>query len=180
MKKNALDIGLDVDQLEMILVKAIPLYSIEKEIKIMSKKYRGLGYRFRSRGCKFNKNEENDIVAILREFLTTSPSLPSSVVALTHSMLGIILARQKLHYFAIESFLKAFWIYYSNAEENSTQVAITAHRLGLEYGSIGDYRYASALLEKALDRYKKENHYTTLHLINNATVTLKAYQLKEC
>lgn len=178
MRKNSFrgasaSLGLNLEQLETILVEVIPIFCNDNELtSSVVGVYNGLSYRSRHEGHKLDGNELNEIMFTLSAFLRSSPTLPSFLVAQVHSFMGIIEDTLKMYRESIQSFTKAMWLYQRGSRSRSSfsshppslndiksdpmHIAITAHRLGMVYGKDGDYDNAIQLLEKALSMYEDD------------------------
>jgi hypothetical protein len=107
----------------------------------------------------------DEIILSLQTVIQSTPSLPASMTAQVHSMIGLL--RQKKGYLkgAIKSFLKALWIQshliINRGDTNNNQtmrileIGITRHRLGMAYGRSGNFADAMVLLERAMQDYEQ-------------------------
>lgn len=149
-------VGLNVDELEYLLVDVIPNYTNDEELVTTSQRYHGLSSRYRSHGFRLNDNESDEIIIILSEFLmSSSQTLPLTSVAQIHTFLGLIKGEKNLHKSAGQSFLKALYLYNSKSS-SSILTSLTAHRLALAYANDKDYQNAIRPMEKAIEGYHKE------------------------
>jgi len=182
MKKNSysgLTVGIDINQLEEILLKTIPRFSSDRELVAMSKSFKGLSARYKSQGRKFNDFDLIEILNVLDASLDKVPSLPTSSVAQIHTYIGHIKALKKQYGCAIQSFLKALWILTSKNNTCDTPpiyVALTTHHLGLMYGHDGNLGQAISLLERAMRIYKQLNVKENSVIYGNALSSLKAFR----
>lgn len=154
---TALQVGLDVVELEVFLCDVIQRFSADKELyQVASSKCARLVDNSKVNGLESCSDELANILSVLSTFLSTSnDSLPPMVVFEVHFHVGLIRESQRDYDGAIPSYLKALWIASATDGFPNDRLALTLHSLGRSYGCHGDFHKARRLLQKALTTYEE-------------------------
>lgn len=163
------ELGLNLEQLELILREAIKLYSNDEELIEMSTVQSRNIRIVREEGQRLSADTNDQIVTVLETFVSSSTEVPSMLVAHIHTNMGLLQLFRENFKTAINHLLKALWIK-SNAQESSDRIALASHRLALAYGLSSNFVEATSLLEKAIQCYHEA------HLPDNHQLVLSAKQ----
>lgn len=148
---------LNPDQLEPLLI-ALCAFSDDADVVAMASEFDGLAAHYREHGAENCRAELANAVALLSASLNTS-DLPTLLVYEIHSMIGLIRESQSGPSYAIQPYLKAFWIASAKQDIPREQLAVTLHRLGRAYYLSGNCVQGKILLSKAIQIYEERNMY---------------------
>jgi tetratricopeptide (TPR) repeat protein len=158
---SSLSIGLALDRLGKLLCQTLRQCSHDNDLRMMSvSSYQSLLYRMHEvESCRLEccRDELSRIYDVLDTFITSTADLPATVVFEVHSLRGLVQETLCRHKLAQQSYLKALWIASSTAQIPKEQLAMTMHHLGKSYGANGDYKEATALLERSLSEYEQSH-----------------------
>jgi tetratricopeptide (TPR) repeat protein len=158
---SSLSIGLALDRLGKLLCQTLRQHSNDNDLTMMAVfLYESLLHRMQEgESCRLEScsDELSQIVDVLDVFITSTAELPATVVFEVHSLRGLVQETLCRHKLARQSYLKALWIASSTAQIPKEQLAIAMHHLGKSYGASGDYKEATALLERSLSEYEQSH-----------------------
>jgi tetratricopeptide (TPR) repeat protein len=158
---SSLSIGLALDRLGKLLCQTLRQHSNDNDLRMMAvSSHQSLLHRTNEvESCRLEccRDELSQIDDVLDAFITSTANLPATVVFEVHSLRGLVQETLCRHKLASQSYLKALWIASATAQIPKEQLAITMHRLGKSYGANGDYKEATALLQRSLSEYEQSN-----------------------
>lgn len=135
-------------------------------------------YIFDYHGVSTRPDELSGIVEYLQYVLDSDTTLSHDETAEAYTYMGLMRMEQKRYACAVSYLTKVMWIQ-TAIDCPKVNVALTSSRLGLAYGSLGNYGQGIALLEQALTIYKEANmkgNHRCIVQVSAALVRLRSYQ----
>lgn len=169
------ELGLNLEQLELILREAIKLYSDDEELIEMAMIHSQNVQTALENERRLSVDQVDQIATVLETFVSCSTEAPSTLVAHVHTKIGLLQLLQENFNSAINHLLKALWIR-NNAQESADRLALASHRLGLAYGMSSNFFQATSLLEKAIQCYDEAHVPASHHLVLSAKQSHQKYQ----